>query len=208
MRSIDYSLYLVIHPDEQPISTLLETIGQAVKGGVTMVQLRAKKLPFQAFCAIGKSVQTLLNSYGVPLIINDRLDVVEALQCEGLHLGQSDISPIKARNVLGSNAIIGLSVSTLDQAKIAQSLPIDYLAASPLFETLTKNDCDSPWGLEGLRGLCQLSPFPVVAIGGINVSNVEKVFACGVSGIAVVSAICSARSPFLAAQELSIKHSK
>jgi thiamine-phosphate pyrophosphorylase len=115
--------------------------------------------------------------------------VAHALHADGVHLGQSDLQVAHAREILGKQAIIGLSVETMEQAMDAVEEEVDYLAASPLFLTKTKPECSKAWGFDGLKQLCSLSRHPIIAIGGIDEANVEKVLECGAVGVAVVSAI-------------------
>lgn len=192
---IDLSLYLVTHRGSFDLDSFFKIIAAAVEGGVTLVQLREKECSAQEMIDIGKHLLHLLQPLNIPLIINDRVDVAHAVQADGVHLGQSDLSVSEARAILGPQAIIGLSVESLEQARNATRENVDYLAASPVFETKTKTDCTQPWGLQGLNELCSLSKHPIVAIGGINETNVAQVKACGVSGVAVVSAIFDAPCP-------------
>lgn len=184
------------------IESFFRTILAAVEGGVTIVQLREKEISARAYIDIGKKLLCLLKPLGIPLIINDRVDVAHAIKADGVHLGQSDLSVSEARAILGKQALIGLSVENLEQAKIAFREEVDYLAASPLFHTKTKTDCSSPWGLQGLKELCALSKYPVIAIGGINETNAKQIIDCGAKGVAVVSSIFNAPCPQTAARRI------
>ena len=170
-------------------------VSEAVKGGVTMVQLREKETDTREFVALGLRLKELLAPLGVPLIINDRIDVALAVDADGVHIGQSDMPYGIARRLLGPDKIIGLSVENLDEVAEANSLDVDYIAVSPVYGTPTKTDTAAPFGLDGLRRAVHLTRHPVVAIGGMNGSTAADVFAAGVDGIAVVSAICSAPDP-------------
>lgn len=195
-------LYLVT---DRPLSLgrpLEEIVAEAVAGGVTMVQLREKEAPTGEFVALAKSLKALLAPLGVPLIINDRVDVALAADADGVHIGQSDMSYEDARRLLGEDKIIGLSVENFDDLAVANTLDVDYVGISPVYGTPTKSDTAEPFGLEGLRKAVAMSVHPTVAIGGMNASTIGEVMAAGTDGVAVVSAICSAPSPRKAAQEL------
>lgn len=195
-------LYLVT---DRPLSLgrpLEEIVAEAVAGGVTMVQLREKEAPTGEFVALAKSLKALLAPLGVPLIINDRVDVALAADADGVHIGQSDMSYEDARRLLGGDKIIGLSVENFDDLAVANTLDVDYVGISPVYGTPTKSDTAEPFGLEGLRKAVAMSVHPTVAIGGMNASTIGEVMAAGTDGVAVVSAICSAPSPRKAAQEL------
>jgi len=198
----DWSLYLVT--DRQLIGSraLEEVVQAAVRGGVSAVQLREKNCSTREFAALGKRLKAWLDPWGVPLIINDRVDVALAVEAAGVHLGQSDMDCSAARRLLGPRAAIGLSVESMEQAEAAAGLDLDYLAVSPLWATPTKTDTATPWGLEGLAALRRVSSHPLVAIGGIHLGNAARAFAAGADGIAVVSAICAAADPENAAREL------
>lgn len=199
MNSIDLSLYLVTNRKEMPLDQFYERVLEAVKGGVTVVQLREKNTPFPEFVKIARQLKALLK---VPLIINDRIDVALASEADGVHLGQSDHQVQEARKVLGKNAIVGLSVETMGQAEKAIEEEVDYIAVSPVFPTLTKLDCAAHLGIEGLKSVVAISQFPVIAIGGIDFTNAHQIFGAGAKGVAVVSAIFDAPCPKTAAQKL------
>lgn len=208
-NAVDLSVYLVTNRGTRTKEELCRIVSQAVEGGVTIVQLREKETTTEEMIEIGKELHTLLKPLDVPLIINDRVDVALAIQAEGVHLGQSDMSIAEARALLGKEAIIGLSVENLEQAHRSFQEEVDYIAASPVFPSKsTKLDHAPPWGLVGLKTLCALSPHPVVAIGGINDTNARQVMDCGAAGIAVVSFIMSAPNPKTAAEILAqtMKH--
>jgi thiamine-phosphate pyrophosphorylase len=196
-------LYLVTDRGLCGQRSLADVILQAVKGGVSCVQLREKGLSTRAFVEEAKRIKSLLSSFGVPLIINDRLDVTLAVEADGIHIGQEDMPCEVVRKFLGPNAIVGLSVETWSDVERAESLDVSYLGVSPVFETPTKTDIKGSWGLDGLARIRAYSHHPVVAIGGINVSNAAAVIETGVDAIAVVSAICAAPNPFEVAKQLS-----
>ncbi len=202
MKAEQLRLYLVTDRGLSLERDLEWIVSQAVKGGTTMVQLREKDIDTREFIALGERLLKLLRPAGVPLIINDRVDVALAVDADGVHIGQSDMPYEIARRLLGPSKIIGLSVENLDELREANSLDVDYIAVSPVYSTATKTDTAPPFGLEGLRSAVAISRHPSVAIGGMNASTAPDVLATGVDGIAVVSAICSASDPKLAAEEL------
>lgn len=202
MNRKDLSLYLVT---DRPLSLgrpIEEVVTAAVEGGVTMVQLREKECSTGEFITLARTLKDALAPHGVPLIINDRVDVALAVDAEGVHIGQSDMSYEDARRLLGPDKIIGLSVENFSDLERANSLEVDYVGISPVYGTPTKRDTAEPFGLEGLRRAVALSVHPTVAIGGMNATTIGEVMLSGVDGVAVVSAICSAPSPREAAQEL------
>lgn len=180
-------------------------IHQAVKGGAGLIQIRDKESSTKKIGEAAIRLRPFLKSWGVPLLINDRVEAACIAQAEGVHLGQEDMPASQARSILGPDALIGLSVETEEQARQAIFQPIDYIAASPVFSSKTKLDCTPPWGLLRLQELCRFSPYPVVAIGGINLSNIEEILACGVEAVALISAIKEAPCPFQATQEILTK---
>ncbi|MFA8300427.1 MAG: thiamine phosphate synthase [Hyphomicrobiales bacterium] len=191
MNNIDLSLYLVTDRGlslDRPIEYVVE---EAVKGGVTVVQLREKNITSKEFYNLALSIKETLKPYKVPLIINDRLDIALAVNADGLHIGQSDIHYDVARRILGEDKIIGLSVETVEQAREAQYMDVDYIGISPVFSTDTKNDISTPLGLEGIKEIASFSRHKIVAIGGINIDNTADVMISGSDGIAVVTAIVS-----------------
>jgi thiamine-phosphate pyrophosphorylase len=177
-------------------------VEEAVKGGVTMVQLREKELGTRAFIEKGKRLKDLLDMYGVPLIINDRVDVALAIDAAGVHVGQSDMPFAILKNLLPTEKITGLSVESKWQVQEAEDWNVSYIAASPLFSTPSKTDTESPWGMNGLRWMRDNTHHPVVVIGGLSETNTTQAITNGAKGIAVISAICSAPSPYEAAQNL------
>lgn len=203
MTSFDPSLYLVLGQNDVLSGvSLQECVRAAVQGGVSMIQLREKHCSTKEYIDRAISLKRILSRYNIPLIINDRLDVVLASGADGLHLGQSDTPYRIARQLLGSKAIIGLSVETMDNVQEAENFDVDYLAISPVFETATKLDVKEPWGLNGVRLLREKSRHLLIGIGGINARNCAAVMQAGAHGVAVVSAICYAKDPCFAAQEL------
>ncbi|HHX57353.1 MAG TPA: thiamine phosphate synthase [Clostridiales bacterium] len=160
----------------------------AVNNGVTFLQLREKDLGFDEFVELAKRIKILANKAGVPFVINDNIDVAIASGADGVHLGQDDISADKAREILGDDKIIGISVQTVEDAVLAEKKGADYLGVGAVFSTSTKLDA-SDVSFETLREVCNAVSIPVVAIGGINKNNLLQLKGSGIDGVAVVSAI-------------------
>ncbi len=198
----DLKLYLVTDRSLSLGRDIGWIVEEAVKGGVTMVQLREKDCSTRDFIELATGLKEKLKSFNVPLIINDRIDVALASDADGVHIGQSDMPYHMARKILGKDKIIGLSVETMDQVLEANNLDVDYIGISPVFSTPTKTDTFQPFGLDGVAKVMDISRHPAVAIGGINNSNVKDIFNVGANGVAVVSAICSADNPRTATEEL------
>lgn len=191
----DYlKLYLVTDRELSLGRSLEEVVSEAVKGGVTVVQLREKDASTGEFIGLARRLMKLLKPLRIPLIINDRVDVALAVDADGVHIGQSDMSYEDARRLLGPDKIIGLSVESFEDIEAANALDVDYIGISPVYGTPTKTDTAEPFGLEGLRKAVQMSAHPTVAIGGMNASTIAEVMASGTDGVAVVSAICSAEN--------------
>lgn len=198
----DWRLYLVTDrglAGGRPIEAVVEA---AVRGGVTAVQLREKDACTRDFVQLGRALKQLLAPTQVPLIVNDRVDVALAIGADGIHIGQRDMDYETARRLLGPDAIVGLSVETVEQAGAAESLDADYLGVGPIFPTATKTDAAPALGLEGLAQVRALSHHAIVAIGGIGLGNVQRTIQSGADGVAIVSAICAAGDPERAAREL------
>ena len=191
-KDIDLSLYLVTDRDLSMGRTLEEVVSEAVAGGVTIVQLREKGASTGEFVELARRLMGVLKPLGIPLIINDRVDVAMAVDADGVHIGQSDMTYADARRILGPEKIIGLSVESFEDIEAANALDVDYIGISPVYGTPTKKDTAEPFGLEGLRKGVEISAHPTVAIGGMNSDTIGDVMEAGADGVAVVSAICSA----------------
>ena len=195
-------LYLVTDRDLSLGRSLEEVVSEAVAGGVTMVQLREKETSTGEFVDLANRLMHMLKPLGIPLIINDRVDVALAVDADGVHIGQSDMPYEIARKLLGPDKIIGLSVENFKDIEKANALDVDYVGISPVYDTPTKTDTAEPFGLEGLRKAVNMSKHPTVAIGGMNAGTIADVMAAGTDGVAVVSAICSAENIREAAAQL------
>ncbi|MCX5848655.1 MAG: thiamine phosphate synthase [Deltaproteobacteria bacterium] len=196
-------LYLVTDRGLCGRRPLEEVVIQAVKGGASYVQLREKEISTRFFVEEARRIKKLLEPYKVPLIINDRVDVALACGAQGVHIGQEDMPYEIVRKLMGPKAIIGLSVETWKDVETSRKLDVNYIGVSPVFATPTKSDTKGAWGLEGLVKIKAFSRHPLVAIGGINESNVREVVKAGADCVAVVSAICAASTPEAAARGIN-----
>lgn len=195
-------LYLVTDQSLLRGRTLADVVAAAVQGGVSCVQLREKQLGSRDFLAQARMLKNLLAPHGVPLVINDRIDIALACGAEGVHLGQGDLPVGDVRKLLPPEVFIGWSVESLGHVARSAVLPIDYLGVSPIFTTPTKTDTKTPWGLDGLAQVRAATALPLVAIGGIHAGNAREVLRVGADSLAVVSALCAADDPCAAALRL------
>ena len=204
-RPLDLSLYLVTDTVLCGDRGVVETVRAALRGGVTAVQVRDPHATTRELCALCEAVQQVLAGTGVPMVVNDRLDVALAIGADGVHLGQHDLTPEHARRLAGPGLVVGLSVSTEEELAQAAWLPpgvVSYFGVGPVAATPTKPDAARALGLDGTAALVAASPLPCVAIGGISIANALAVRVTGVAGLAVVSAICAATDPEAAAAAL------
>ncbi|MFA4985067.1 MAG: thiamine phosphate synthase [Candidatus Brocadiia bacterium] len=197
----DFSLCLVTDPVLAGSRTVADIVGHGIAGGVTLVQLRDKDADGPCLLRQAIQLKSMTDNRGVPLIINDRLEVALACGAAGVHLGQGDLACSQARRI-APDIIIGISVSSVDEALAAERDGADYLGISPVFSTPTKTDTPPAVGLDGLRRIRDAVRLPLVAIGGINASNAGEVILAGANGLAVVSAIMAAADPCAAARLL------
>ena len=197
-------LYLVLDPVLcKDARGMVETAVAAAKGGATMVQLRAPDWKKRAYAECGRALMTALEPYHVPLIINDHADVAAAIGAAGVHVGQKDLSPLDCRRLIPAEMLLGLSVSSMEECRAVDPTLVDYLGIGPVWATPTKTDASPAVGLDGLRTIATAAPCPSVAIGSVKLNNAAAVMQCGVSGIAVVSAICGQPNPTEAARQLA-----
>jgi len=184
--------------------SLNESVEAAILGGVTAVQVREKDISSRQFFEISRSVKQITDYYGVPLIINDRIDIAQAVDAAGVHLGQSDLHMPVARKILGEEKIIGISAGNAAEAVEAEKYGADYVGIGAVFPTGSKSDAANPIGIEGLKDAVSSITIPSVAIGGINSDNARSVFGTGVNGISVISAILNSKDIRKAAEILNI----
>lgn len=207
---LDCRVYLVTDRGLCAGRDLLDVVEAAAAGGVTVVQLREKTAPGGEFVELARAMRQRLRPFRIPLLINDRVDVALAAGAEGVHVGQSDLAYVDVRAIMGPDALIGLSVETMDQALDVPDLDLmpggalgpDYLGVGPVFPTGTKADAAPVWGLERLARLRGESRQTLVAIGGVTVDNAGDCIRAGADGVAVVSAIIAAADPGQAARQL------
>jgi thiamine-phosphate pyrophosphorylase len=198
----DPTLYLVTDHATCGARGLMATVAAALAGGVSMLQYRAKNIPVRQALAEAEELVSLARAHGVPMIVNDRLDIALAAEADGLHLGGSDLPPAVARRLLGEGKILGRSVTrSCDVAEIDPYV-IDYVGLGPVFATATKPDHAPPLGFVRFGALRRGIPVPVVGIGGIDLARAPALIAAGADGAAVVSAICGAEDPERAARQL------
>lgn len=198
MKKLDLSLYLVANRGQRSDESFLNHIKQALKGGVSIVQLREKELKSREFFELGLKLKRLCDEFKVPLIINDRVDIALALDASGVHLGQEDLESSLARRLLGEDKIIGVSVKNLTQLQGLKG--VDYLGCGAIKSTPTKQS--SLLSLQTLAQITQKSPVGVVAIGGIDEEVLKELRGIKLSGVAVVRAIMDATKPYEVALNL------
>ncbi len=198
----DLSLYLVTDRGLSLGRSTVDIVRAAVAGGVTCVQLREKECSTRQFVAEARAVRELLAGTGIPLIINDRIDVALAVGADGVHLGQTDMLIADARRLVGTDMLIGISAECVDDAVRAQAEGADYVGISPVFSTPTKTDAAPALGLDGIARIRAATSLPLVGIGGVKPGNAAEIIRAGCDGVAVVSAIVSTPDPRKAATEL------
>lgn len=184
----DYSIYLVTDDGCLQGRALIDCVREALEGGVTLVQYRAKTASSAEMYAEALQMKALCDSFNVPLIINDRLDIAMAVGAAGVHLGQDDLPCAAARRILGEDYLIGVSAHNPAEAKAALQSGADYLGCGAVFGTATKADVKK-LGTEGLMAICREKGLPVVGIGGVTADNYREVRAAGADGAAIVSGI-------------------
>lgn len=194
-----FRLYLVVSSESTLGRPLEQLVVQAVMGGVDLVQLREKGIPTPLFLERALRLREVLDRYGVPLIINDNLEVAMAVQAHGIHVGNSDVAPSYIKAKWPECKGLGRSVEYLGQLRDKETQLADCLGISPVFRTPTKTDTITEWGLHGLAKIRGMTDKPLVAIGNMNATNAQEVIRAGADCLAVVSAICHAPDPQRAA---------
>ena len=201
MKKIDTRLYFITDSTNYTEEEFLFRIEEALKGGVTLIQLREKEKSTREYVVLAEKVHKITQKYNVPLIIDDRIDVALAANAEGVHVGQSDMPVQLARKLMGDDKIIGATTKTVEQAKEAFDQGADYLGVGAIYPTTTKVKTVLT-STDTLKDICNSVPLPVNAIGGLNKDNIDILKGIPISGICVVSAIMKAESPEKAANEL------
>ncbi len=198
---LDTTLYLVTDSTNLEEDAFLLKVEEALRGGVTLLQLREKERSGREYLRLARSVREVADRYGVPLLIDDRVDVALACGCAGVHVGQTDIPVRDARKLLGPDRVVGATAKTVPQAREAWEQGADYLGVGAIYPTTTKVvTVLTP--VERLRDICAAVPIPANAIGGLNEGNLEVLRGVPIAGICVVSAIMKAADPRAAAQGL------
>ncbi len=199
-QKVDYTLYLVTDRRLMSSKTIEESVGAAVAGGVSVVQLREKDCTSREFYELAVRVKKITAPKNVPLIINDRIDICLAADADGVHLGQKDLPCAEARKILGADKLIGVSAALPEEARQAQADGADYLGVGAVFPTETKSDT-RPVTVEIIREIRKAVTIPFVVIGGVNEENIGKLYGLGINGAAVVSAV-AARNDVTAAARI------
>lgn len=197
-----YQLYLVIAEESCTKFNYLTVAEEAILGGVDIIQLREKHVDTATYYTKAVSLKAITDKYHIPLIINDNLAVAMQVDAFGVHVGQHDISPIAVRKRWHSCRGLGYSIECLSQLSKEETLAADYLGVSPVFNTKTKTDTVTEWGIKGISEIRSLTDKPLIAIGNMHLENVSDVIRAGADSIAVVSAICASDDPRKAANEL------
>ncbi len=200
--NIDYSLYVITDAKLSRGRSNRDVIAAALRGGATMVQYRAKNVSTRQMITEALECREACHAYGVPLIVNDRVDVALAVDADGVHVGQDDMPTAYARRLLGPGKILGVSAENAAEARAAMAEGADYLGVGAVFPTGSKADAGEPIRLQGLMQIARVSTIPIVGIGGINAANAASVIRAGAAGIAVISAVVSADDVQAAAREL------
>ena len=200
-RRFDPTLYLVTDPELARGRALSDVVAAAVRGGVTLVQLRDKHAGGRALLETARALTAVLEPLGVPLIVNDRVDVAKAVGV-GCHVGQSDLPAAAARAILGPDAILGVSLEEVADLRAVDPAIVDYVAYGPFAATATKADAGRPVGPDGLAAVAKQTMLPLVAIGGLDARNAAEAVRAGADGLAVVSAIMAADDPEAASRAL------
>lgn len=197
-------LYLVTNRYQDPLETFLKKVEQACQSGVTMIQLREKQLTTNQYYELAKIVKQITDTYQVPLIIDDRLDVCLAVDAAGLHIGDDELPVSVARQVLGTEKILGVTAKTVKRALEAEESGADYLGTGAIFPTTTKENAPITL-ISTLKDICQTVDIPVVAIGGLTCENIHQLSGTDIAGIAVVRDLMQARDIEKRTQEFLTK---
>ena len=204
MKKFDSSLYFITDSTNYTEAEFLYRIEQALKGGVTLLQLREKNKSTHEYIEIAEKVHAIAMRYNVPLIIDDRVDVALAIDAEGVHLGAEDMPIATARKLMGDDKIVGATAKTVPWAKEAYEQGADYLGVGAIYPTTTKVKTVLTT-TDTLQDICSAVPVSVNAIGGLNKDNLEVLAGIPIAGICVVSAIMKVDDPKTAAKELKAK---
>lgn len=197
-----YPLYLVISERDCYPKNWLKVAEEAIIGGVDLIQLREKADDAATFLDKAVRLKKLTDHYGIPLVINDAVEIAAQIEAWGIHVGQNDLQPLAIREKYGDKLTIGWSIEAVQQLESQQMLFVDHLGVSPIFSTPTKRDTVTEWGITGLKQLRNSTEKPLIAIGSINFQTAQQAWNAGADSIAVVSAICQSADPRQASAQL------
>jgi thiamine-phosphate pyrophosphorylase len=205
--TVDLRLNAIVDPERSGGRDLAELARLCAEGGATLIQLRDKVSETRAMVEEARAIKRALVPFGVPLVINDRIDVALAAEADGVHVGPDDMAVEDARRLLGSRAIVGLSVKSVAEAEAAPVASIDYVGSGGVYATLSKQQKKAPIGPEGLKRIIdalrrRVPEMPVCGIAGIDAGNAAAVIGAGANGVAVISALSLAPDPKAAARAL------
>ena len=193
-------LYAILDREILGKEEILDVAKKVIRGGADIIQLRDKKSPTDEAIETASAIKAIAKKYGVPFVINDRIDVALAVNADGLHIGQGDINIGLAKKIMGKGSILGVSAGNIKQARFAKDAGADYLGAGPIFKTPVKKH-KWPRGLKLLEDMRPLD-IPVFAIGGINLNNIKRLIKKGFKNVAVIRVICNSENPFLSTKRL------
>ncbi len=200
--TLDFDLYVITDRQQTAGRALTDVVAAALRGGARAFQLREKDLPPRDLYPLSRELRALTRQCGARLLINDRIDLALAVEADGIHLTTSSLPTAVARQLLGSDRLIGVSTHSLAEAQAAEHGGADFLVFGPVFFTPSKAPYGQPVGLEALRAVRSAVKLPMLAIGGIKKTNLPQVMEAGADGIAVISAVIAADDPAAASREL------
>jgi thiamine-phosphate pyrophosphorylase len=201
-KKVDWSVYVITDRRVAGDRSILDVVRAAIRGGTSVVQLREKTATTREMVELGQALHAITRQAGIPLIINDRLDVALAIAAEGVHVGHDDMPVSLARRLIGPDLLLGASPETVGEARQMERDGADYLGVGDVYGTPSKSDAGPPIGVDGLTEVIRAVSIPVVAIGGITLENAGAVIQAGAAGVAVISAVVSAPDPEAAARRL------
>ena len=202
VRTIDWSVYVITGRPSAHGRSVIDVVRATIRGGAGVVQLRAKTGSPRQVLTLGRALLAVTRAAGLPLIVNDRVDLALALGADGAHVGQDDLPVAAARRLLGPDRLLGVSVRTVAEAEAAVRAGADHLGAGDVYGTRSKDDAGVPIGASRLAAVARSVSVPVLAIGGITAQNAEDVARAGAAGVAVISAVFHAEDPEAATRAL------
>ncbi len=201
-RNLDLSVYMITDPDLCGVRGVVDTVRDAIAGGLSVVELRDSASRTGALVDQARAIAALAHAAGIKFVVSDRVDVALAVGADGVHLGHGDMAPADARKLIGHQRLLGLSVTEETELDTVDAKVVDYLVVGPTYQSLVKPDAALPIAVGGLAEIKAHTRLPVVAIGGLHAGNAGDVVSAGADGVAVVSAICSAVDPATAVREI------